>query len=87
MPIGVSQGRSICTRILAHPPAIVTLCIRIHVRRPRKDEKFDIYNATNTDVVTTYNQTFVQNGPWLTPTAIQPARYAKVSAQIDFWRA
>jgi hypothetical protein len=32
----------------------------------------------------TYDETFVPNGPWLTPTGIQPARYAKVSAQIDF---
>ncbi len=42
-----------------------------------------VYNATNTDGVTTYNQTFVPHGPWLTPTGIQPGRYAKVSAQID----
>ena len=46
-----------------------------------------IRQATNTDVVTIYDQTFVPNGPWLTPTGIQPARYAKVSAQIDFQRA
>jgi carboxypeptidase family protein len=44
----------------------------------------DVYNMTNTDAVTTYNQTFVPGGAWLTPTAIQPARYAKVSAQFDF---
>jgi hypothetical protein len=52
--------------------------------RTRAQLGVDVYNATNTDVVTTYNQTFVPNGSWLTPTAIQPARYAKVSAQIDF---
>ena len=38
----------------------------------------------NTDVVTTYNQTFVAGGTWLRPTAIQPARYARISAQFDF---
>jgi Carboxypeptidase regulatory-like domain len=52
--------------------------------RTRAQVGVDVYNATNTDVVTTYNQTFVPNGSWLTPTAIQPARYAKVSAQFDF---
>ena len=44
----------------------------------------DIYNLTNTDVVTSYNQTFVPGGAWLTPTEIQPARYMKLSAQFDF---
>jgi len=27
---------------------------------------------------------YVANGPWLTPTAIQPARYVRLNAQIDF---
>lgn len=44
----------------------------------------DVYNLTNTDVVTGYNETFVPNGSWLRPTAIQPARYARISAQVDF---
>ena len=44
----------------------------------------DLYNLMNTDVVTAYNQTFVAGGPWLTPTAIQPARYARFSMEIDF---
>jgi hypothetical protein len=44
----------------------------------------DIYNLTNTDVVTTYNQSFTPGGAWLTPTAIQPARYAKLNVQFDF---
>ena len=52
--------------------------------RTRTQVGVDIYNARNTDVVTTYNQTFVAGGAWLTPTAIQPARYVKVSAQVDF---
>ena len=51
-------------------------------RGPRSG--FDIYNLTNTDVVTSYNQTFVPVRRWLTPTGIQPARYLKVSAQFDF---
>jgi len=44
----------------------------------------DIYNLTNTDVVENYNQGFVPGGAWLIPTTIQPARYARISAQIDF---
>ncbi|HEY3044439.1 MAG TPA: carboxypeptidase-like regulatory domain-containing protein [Vicinamibacterales bacterium] len=51
--------------------------------RTRTQIGVDIYNATNTDVVTTYNQTFTSTS-WLTPTAIQPARYIKVSGQFDF---
>jgi len=52
--------------------------------RTRTQVGVDIYNATNTDVVTTFNQAFAPGGAWLTPTAIQPARYAKISAQIEF---
>ena len=52
--------------------------------RTRTQVGLDIYNLTNTDVVTTYNQTFTSRRSWLTPTAIQPARYVKVSAQFDF---
>jgi hypothetical protein len=44
----------------------------------------DIYNLTNTDVVTAYNEGFVSGGSWLRPTAIQPARYARISVQLDF---
>ena len=45
---------------------------------------FDVYNLTNTDAPTTYNNNYVPNGAWLTPTAIQPARYVRLNAQIDF---
>jgi hypothetical protein len=38
----------------------------------------------NADTVTNYNLTFVPGGPWLTPTAITPARYARISVQVDF---
>jgi hypothetical protein len=44
----------------------------------------DIYNVTNTDVITGFNFGFVPGGSWLRPTAIQPARYARISAQVDF---
>jgi hypothetical protein len=52
--------------------------------RTRTQIGVDVYNLTNTDVVTGFNERFVPNGSWLTPTSIQPARYAKISAQFDF---
>jgi hypothetical protein len=44
----------------------------------------DIYNMLNTDVVTAYNNGYSPTGAWLTPTAIQPARYARINMQFDF---
>jgi hypothetical protein len=44
----------------------------------------DIYNVMNSDVVTAYNEGFVPGGSWLRPTAIQPARYARIAVQLDF---
>ena len=53
--------------------------------RTRTQVGVDVYNATNTDYITTYNQTFdPTKATWLTPTGIQPARYARFSAQVDF---
>ena len=53
--------------------------------RTRTQIGLDIYNLTNTDVVTGYNQTYSPTSTtWLTPTDILPARYAKISAQFDF---
>jgi hypothetical protein len=44
----------------------------------------DVYNLMNADTVTGFNQRFIAGGAWLTPTSIAPARYMRVSAQIDF---
>jgi hypothetical protein len=49
----------------------------------------DVYNLTNTDVVTAYNQgysapTATRGSIWLTPTAILPARYVRLNMQLDF---
>jgi hypothetical protein len=44
----------------------------------------DLYNMLNVDTVTNYNQAFIAGGAWLTPTAIQPARYLRLSMQLDF---
>jgi hypothetical protein len=52
--------------------------------RTRTQVGIDVYNVMNSDVVTTFNQGFVPGGSWLTPTAIVPARYFKISTQVDF---
>ena len=49
----------------------------------------DVYNLTNTDVVTAYNAgytapTATTGSVWLTPTAILPARYIRLNMQLDF---
>ena len=56
----------------------------VRVGQLRAQLGVDVYNATNTDTVVTYNNSYVPNGAWLTPTAIQPARYLRVNVQIDF---
>ena len=45
---------------------------------------FDLYNATNSNAVQTYNATFVPNGVWRLPNSILSARFAKITAQFDF---
>ena len=50
--------------------------------RVRTTAGLDVFNALNAATVLSLNQTY---GPaWLTPTAVIQARFAKVSAQIDF---
>ena len=45
----------------------------------------DIFNLMNADTVTLYNFGFSPaNTSWLTPLAITPARYARISVQVDF---
>ena len=44
----------------------------------------DVYNLLNADTVTNYNYGFIPGGSWLTPTTIVPARYARISVQVDF---
>jgi hypothetical protein len=54
----------------------------IRFGRMRTQVGLDLYNLLNSSAVQTYNQTFGQ--PYLTPTLVLPARFAKVSAQVDF---
>ena len=50
--------------------------------RSRTNIGVDLYNSLNANPVTVYNQTF---GPrWLTPNQIMPARFVKVSFQVDW---
>jgi hypothetical protein len=44
----------------------------------------DIFNLMNADTITTYNFGFVPGGSWLTPTSIVPARYARISLEVNF---
>jgi hypothetical protein len=57
--------------------------------RTRAQLGVDVYNLLNNDAVTTYNNgysapTAVRPSVWLTPTAILPARYARLNMQLDF---
>jgi hypothetical protein len=53
--------------------------------RTRAQVGVDIYNMMNSDVITDRNESFspTSNG-WLRPEEIQPARFARISAQFDF---
>jgi hypothetical protein len=52
--------------------------------RTRTNVGVDIYNVLNANPVLTYNQAFTPGGRWLVPTSVLAARFAKVSASIDF---
>jgi hypothetical protein len=52
--------------------------------RTRSTVGFDIYNVFNANAVLTYNQAFTPGGRWLVPTSVLSARFAKLSASIDF---
>ena len=52
--------------------------------RMRTQFSVDLYNTLNSSAIQTYNQTFILNGAWLTPNLILPARFAKLTVQLDF---
>src|SRR5215470_5409682 len=54
----------------------------LRVGRARMQVGLDLYNTLNSSAVQTYNQTF--GTAYLTPTLVLPARFAKISAQVDF---
>ena len=60
----------------------------LRFRGTRAQVGVDVYNLMNADVVTTYNNgysapTTTRGSIWLTPTAITPARYARL---VREWR-
>jgi hypothetical protein len=52
--------------------------------KTRSQIMFDLYNATNSNTVQTFNQNYSPTGSWPVPTSILSARLAKISAQVDF---
>jgi hypothetical protein len=52
--------------------------------RTRSTIGVDIYNVLNSNAILTYNQAFAPGGSWLVPTSVLSARFAKLSASIDF---
>jgi hypothetical protein len=50
--------------------------------RARAQVGVDLYNTLNSSAVQSYNLTL--GTAYLTPTLVLPARFAKLSAQIDF---
>ena len=61
----------------------------IKFSKVRTQFSVDIYNALNSNAIQTYNQTFIPtatagSSSWLAPQVILPARFVKLTAQIDF---
>jgi hypothetical protein len=52
--------------------------------KTRANAGVDFYNLLNAATPLAYNQAFIQNGPWMTPTQVMSARFAKLSLQLDF---
>jgi hypothetical protein len=52
--------------------------------RTRTNVGVDIYNLFNSSAVLNYNQAYNPVGTWLTPTTVVAARFAKISATLDF---
>jgi hypothetical protein len=56
----------------------------LRFRNFRTQVSVDLYNALNANPIEGYNQAFIAGGAWLTPTGILTARFAKITAQVDF---
>ena len=50
----------------------------------RASLNLDFYNLLNNNTPTALNNTFGGGTPWQAPQAIPLARFAKISAQLDF---
>ena len=61
----------------------------LRIGRTRTQLGVDVCNVLNSDTVTAYNNGYTapmatRASVWLTPTAILPARYARLNMQVDF---
>ena len=56
----------------------------LRFRNLRTQISVDLYNALNANPIESYNQAYIAGGAWLTPTGILTARFAKITAQVDF---
>jgi hypothetical protein len=56
----------------------------LRFRNFRTQISVDLYNALNANPIETYNQAFIPGGNWLVPQGILTARFAKITAQVDF---
>jgi len=54
----------------------------VHRRVEAREVGSDLYNALNASTILSQNNTF--GAAWQKPSAIFPARFAKVSLQFDF---
>jgi hypothetical protein len=44
----------------------------------------DLYNLLNAAPILSYNEAYIPNGAWLTPTSVMTARFARFNVQFDF---
>jgi hypothetical protein len=54
----------------------------LRFRKTRTNVGVDFYNVTNSSATQTYNTTY--GATWLTPTSFLPARFFKITAQLNF---
>ena len=90
----LSGGASTATVNLLPPASVYadrinTIDLRVakilRVGRSRTQVGVDIYNLTNTDTPLTYLGYYAAGGGNVqTPTGVLPARFAKLSLQVDF---
>ena len=52
--------------------------------RPKKLVPMEFLVDSDSSAIRTYNETFIVKGAWLTPNLVLPARFAKLTAQVDF---
>jgi hypothetical protein len=52
--------------------------------KTRANAGVDFYNVLNAATPLAYNQAFIPNGAWMTPTQVMSARFAKLSLQLEF---